>query len=209
VYSATKAAVVLYTRSLAHLAPRKGVRVNALCPQFTDTDLVSRQLSSVGSVGAKAILAQTGGSLLTVEQVVDAAMELVRDDSKAGEALAVMNARGGFAAYVPVPNPRHWTRIPGLATGVDAANTQALAVFPAPPPPPPSFRRVVVHTLSADFAAATAIVSAPVPTPAAGEVLIARRWTGVNASDINFTSGRYFGGVKVWGRRDRGSGVGV
>jgi NAD(P)-dependent dehydrogenase (short-subunit alcohol dehydrogenase family) len=55
-----------------------GVRVNALCPQFTDTDLVSRQFTSVGDEGAKAILAETGGGLLTVEQVVDAAMELLR-----------------------------------------------------------------------------------------------------------------------------------
>ena len=46
----------------------------------------------------------------------------------------------------------------------------------------------VVHTLSANFGAATKILSAPLPTPGAGEVLIERRWTGVNASDINFTS---------------------
>ena len=43
VYSATKAAVVLFSRSLEHLRVTKGVRVNALCPQFTDTALVSGQ----------------------------------------------------------------------------------------------------------------------------------------------------------------------
>jgi len=68
VYSATKAAVVLYSKSLAHLA-QKGVRVNALCPQFTDTALVSQQMAGVGEAGAKKILAETGGGLLTVEQV--------------------------------------------------------------------------------------------------------------------------------------------
>lgn len=198
VYSATKAAVVLYSRSLAHLARTKGVRVNALCPQFTDTALVSRQLSSVGDAGAKQILAETGGGLLTVEQVVDAAMELLRDDSKAGEALAVMNARGGVAAYVPIPNPRRWKPIEGILSHVGASTSSSTwTSFPAPAPLPASFRRVVVHTLSANFAAATKIVSAPLPTPGAGEVLIERRWTGVNASDINFTSGRYFGGVKA------------
>jgi NADPH:quinone reductase-like Zn-dependent oxidoreductase len=39
-------------------------------------------------------------------------------------------------------------------------------------------------------------VSAPTPAPRRGEVLIERRWTGVNASDVNFTAGRYFGGAK-------------
>ena len=78
VYSATKAAVVLYTQSLAHLHKTHGVGVNALCPQFTDTALVQGQFQAIGEAGAKALLAQTGGELLTVEQVVDAAMELVR-----------------------------------------------------------------------------------------------------------------------------------
>ena len=202
VYSATKAAVVLYSRSLAHLATSKGVRVNALCPQFTDTSLVSRQFTKVGDEQAKALLAQTGGSLLTVSQVVDAALALVKDDTRAGEALAVMNAKGGVATYVPVPNPKHWKPVPGLArgrmeSGLVGEKKTSPQSFPPPSPPPASFRRVVVHTLSADFAAATKIVSAPVPTPGAGEVLVERRWTGVNASDVNFTSGRYFGGVRA------------
>ena len=111
VYSATKAAVVLFSKSLAHLAETKRVRVNALCPQFTDTALVGAQFDALGKEKAEALLAQTGGSLLRVDQVVDAAMELVRDDARAGEALAVMNARGGVAAYVPVPDPRRWRAI--------------------------------------------------------------------------------------------------
>ena len=107
-----------------------------------------------------------------------------------------MNARGGVATYVPVPNPRHWKPIPGLAAVAGAAAPPPRS-FPAPAPLPATSRSVMVHTLSADFAAATHIVSAPLPVPGPGEVLIERRWTGVNASDINFTSGRYFGGVKA------------
>ena len=61
---------------------------------------------------------------------------------------------------------------------------------------PSTFRKVVVHQLSADFASATKIVDVPMPQPAAGEVLIERRYTGVNASDVNFSAGRYFGGAK-------------
>lgn len=203
VYSATKAAVVLFSRSLEHLHASKGVRVNALCPQFTDTALVGAQFEALGEEKAGALLAQTGGSLLSVEQVVAAAMELVRgdgDDRPAGQALAVMNAGGGVAAYVPTPNPKFWKplRVDGLKSGRDATKPTKKAErrHPPPSPVPDASRRVVVHRLTSDFAAATRIVSAPTPAPKRGEVLIERRWTGVNASDVNFTAGRYFGGAK-------------
>jgi NADPH:quinone reductase-like Zn-dependent oxidoreductase len=203
VYSATKAAVVLFSRSLEHLHASKGVRVNALCPQFTDTALVGAQFEALGEEKAGALLAQTGGSLLSVEQVVAAAMELVRgdgDDRPAGQALAVMNAGGGVAAYVPTPNPKFWKplRVDGLARRRDATKPTKKAErrHPPPSPVPDAYRRVVVHRLTSDFAAATRIVSAPTPAPKRGEVLIERRWTGVNASDVNFTAGRYFGGAK-------------
>jgi NADPH:quinone reductase-like Zn-dependent oxidoreductase/short-subunit dehydrogenase len=203
VYSATKAAVVLFSRSLEHLHASKGVRVNALCPQFTDTALVGAQFEALGEEKAGALLAQTGGSLLSVEQVVAAAMELVRgdgDDRPAGQALAVMNAGGGVAAYVPTPNPKFWKplRVDGLKRGRDATKPTKKAErrHPPPSPVPDAYRRVVVHRLTSDFAAATRIVSAPTPAPKRSEVLIERRWTGVNASDVNFTAGRYFGGAK-------------
>ena len=74
------------TRAIPRASPHKthGVRVNALCPQFTDTALVQGQFQAIGEAVPAALLAQTGGELLTVEQVVDAAMELVRDETKAG-----------------------------------------------------------------------------------------------------------------------------
>ena len=210
VYSATKAAVVLFSRSLEHLHATKGVRVNALCPQFTDTALVSAQFEALGARRADALLAQTGGRLLRVEDVVAAAMELVRDDGEhrpAGQALAVMNANGGVAAYVPTPNPKFWKplRVDGLFENekprgetprARAPPTSGRRRHPSPSPVPDASRRVVVHRLSSDFAAATRVVSAPTPVPKRGEVLIERRWTGVNASDVNFTAGRYFGGAK-------------
>src|SRR3990170_2302736 len=39
VYSAAKAGVVQFTRTLTHLAS-EGIRVNAICPSFTDTPMV-------------------------------------------------------------------------------------------------------------------------------------------------------------------------
>ena len=199
VYSATKAAVVLFSRSLEHLHATKGVRVNALCPQFTDTALVTDQFEALGPKRADALLAQTGGSLLRVEQVVAAAMELVRgggDARPAGQALAVMNANGGIAAYVPAPNPKRWKPLRGVLNSRGESQSRVDNRPPPPSPVPDTSRRVVVHRLSSNFAAATRVVSAPTPVPREGEVLIERRWTGVNASDVNFTAGRYFGGAR-------------
>ncbi len=53
-----------------------------------------------------------------------------------------------------------------------------------------------MHQLSSKFREAARIVTAPLPAggPAPGELLLRRVSVGVNASDINFTSGRYYGG---------------
>ena len=130
-------------KSLAHLAEtraRAGQR--ALCPQFTDTDLVGAQFDALGKAKAEALLAQTGGSLLRVDQVVDAAMELVRDDARAGEALAVMNAGGGVAAYVPRPPTRgvggRWRR--REPSSIRPSSRRPPPAFPAPAPVPATHR---------------------------------------------------------------------
>jgi NADPH:quinone reductase-like Zn-dependent oxidoreductase len=48
--------------------------------------------------------------------------------------------------------------------------------------------------LSVDFSDCTRIVSEQLPPSLPeGHVLMRRIWAGINASDVNFTSGRYFG----------------
>lgn len=60
--------------------------------------------------------------------------------------------------------------------------------------PATSARQVEVHRLSPDFRQATRIVARPLPPQLPpGTVLIRRLYTGVNASDVNYTAGRYFG----------------
>ncbi len=64
---------------------------------------------------------------------------------------------------------------------------------------PSTFRKVVVTQLSPNFRAATATVEAPMPSPSAlppGHVLVRRLFTGANASDVNFSSGRYHSSVQ-------------
>ena len=51
----------------------------------------------------------------------------------------------------------------------------------------------MLRRLSNDFRAATRIVKERCPTPKHGHVLVRRAYAGVNASDVNFTSGKYFG----------------
>jgi NADPH:quinone reductase-like Zn-dependent oxidoreductase len=59
-----------------------------------------------------------------------------------------------------------------------------------------------VHTLSTDFRAATRIASEQLrPQPPPGHVLVRRAYAGVNASDLNYTAGRYFGSAAAAQKR--------
>jgi NAD(P)-dependent dehydrogenase (short-subunit alcohol dehydrogenase family) len=72
VYGATKAAVVSLTMSVANESP-KNVRLHALCPDGVDTDMVAEMPDHVP---AKALV-HSGGRLLHVDEVADAAVGLV------------------------------------------------------------------------------------------------------------------------------------
>ena len=96
-YTASKHALVGFTRALATEVSGKGVTVNALCPGFVATDLVWR--------GARNIVAKTGKSfedavqalaemnpgrrLIEPEEVADAAARLVADDTRNGETVVL------------------------------------------------------------------------------------------------------------------------
>ena len=96
-YTASKHALVGFTRALATEVSGKGVTVNALCPGFVATDLVWR--------GARNIVAKTGKSfedavqalaemnpgrrLIEPEEVADAAARLVADDTTNGETVVL------------------------------------------------------------------------------------------------------------------------
>ncbi|XP_052824817.1 prostaglandin reductase-3 [Octopus bimaculoides] len=61
---------------------------------------------------------------------------------------------------------------------------------------PSTFRKLVVNQLSKSFRDAVSIKEVQMPKPAAGEVLVKNRFVGINASDINFTAGKYDPSVK-------------
>ena len=58
------------------------------------------------------------------------------------------------------------------------------------------FRKLVAVSLSENFRSAVEVQSCPIPTPAAGELLVKNKYAGVNASDVNWTAGRYIPGIQ-------------
>ncbi|XP_061529873.1 prostaglandin reductase 3-like [Phycodurus eques] len=54
-----------------------------------------------------------------------------------------------------------------------------------------SMKKVVVNQLSPNFREAASVQTVPVPTPADADLLVRNRFVGINASDINYSAGRY------------------
>ncbi|KAM3873647.1 prostaglandin reductase 3-like [Diretmus argenteus] len=61
---------------------------------------------------------------------------------------------------------------------------------------PSSMRKLVVTKLSPNFKEAVSLQTGPVPTPGDGDLLVRNRFVGINASDINYSAGRYDPSVK-------------
>lgn len=93
VYAATKAGVIHFTRSLSYLA-NEGIRVNAVCPSFTDTPMVRQGDPAQLEATFAAMTAEVGG-ILTPEHIAEGVLQLVEDDSRAG-AIVRVTVRGGI-----------------------------------------------------------------------------------------------------------------
>jgi len=198
-----------------------GVRLTALCPEAVETALYRGAVAGGAPAGSNRRLASKERVVIPVldpADVADAALALASDATAVGTVLMVHAAgallewahprgnlvdagarfgggrrggKGGGAAGAP-PSPA-WA---AWAGGAD----------------PAARRAVVVVTLSPDFAAATRLQAAPlaglaraaaastppsIPRPPfftgipAGHLLVRRTFAGVNASDVNFSAGRY------------------
>jgi NAD(P)-dependent dehydrogenase (short-subunit alcohol dehydrogenase family) len=98
-YVAAKHALVGFTRALALETVKDGITVNAICPGFTDTDLVARAVATIAAAGgrtpeeARQTLASgnPAGRLVRPEEVAEAVAFLCRRDASAmtGQAIAV------------------------------------------------------------------------------------------------------------------------
>ena len=94
VYSAAKAGVIGFTRSLASLASESGIRVNAICPELVDTPLGAAMGQKVMTREAIAEL-RASRSVLTPEDVAEWVLRVVEDDNRAGAVLQITKAEGG------------------------------------------------------------------------------------------------------------------
>ncbi|KAK4849329.1 hypothetical protein QYF36_023592 [Acer negundo] len=180
IYSCSKGGVVLFTRSLAPYK-RQGIRVNVLCPEFVQTEM--------------ALKVQPGfvdlmGGFVPMEMVVKGAFELISDESKAGSCLWITNRRG--MEYWPSPAEEAKYLVKSSSSRRRSSLGAPLNVNLQLPQ---SFEKIVVHTLTHNFRNATRTVCAPLRLPIKpNHILLKIIYAGVNASDVNFSSGRYFSG---------------
>jgi NAD(P)-dependent dehydrogenase (short-subunit alcohol dehydrogenase family) len=86
IYGAAKAAVVNFTYSLAPWAAERKIRVNCVCPGITDTPMVRRGIDMATAAGMKSWLPS---KIIQPEEIADAIVTLIRDDSLYGRALEV------------------------------------------------------------------------------------------------------------------------
>lgn len=56
---------------------------------------------------------------------------------------------------------------------------------------PTTFRKLVVTKLTTSFREAVSVKEVEMAKPGAGEILVKNRFVGINASDVNFSAGRY------------------
>ncbi|XP_074292940.1 uncharacterized protein LOC141619813 isoform X3 [Silene latifolia] len=177
-YSASKGGVVLFTRSLLPYR-RQGIRVNALCPEFVETN--------IGSKVDPKFVTLVGG-FIPMKMVVTGALELITDNTKAGCCLWITNRRG--LEYWPTPAEEAKYRVSS-----SKSSRRFLQIDPLDIKLPQSFKKIVVDSLNHNFRAATRIRCAPLTQPInPNHVLVKILYAGVNASDVNFSSGRYFSG---------------
>ncbi|KAL6494725.1 hypothetical protein OROGR_031525 [Orobanche gracilis] len=180
IYSGSKGGVVLFTRSLA-IYKRQGIRINVLCPEFVETELTSNMDSRfIHSIGG----------FVPMEMVVKGALELINDESKAGSCLWISKRRG--LEYWPTPAEEEKYRV-----RPKTLRRRSPDVVPVNIQIPQTFEKIVVHTLSHNFRNATSVVRVSPRFPLKPDyVLLKVIYAGVNASDVNFSSGRYFSGSK-------------
>ncbi|KAL4555758.1 hypothetical protein LXL04_038386 [Taraxacum kok-saghyz] len=180
IYSASKGGVVMFTRSLMTYK-KKGIRVNVLCPEFILTEMAEK-------VGSQFI--ERMGGYVSMDTLIQGAFELISDETKAGACLWITKRRG--MEYWPTPTEQAKYLITPLTL-----KNRLTSVVPTTIHIPQTFDKVIVHTLSSNFRSATSIVRAPLKLPIKSDhVLLKMIYAGVNASDVNFSSGSYFSGSK-------------
>jgi NAD(P)-dependent dehydrogenase (short-subunit alcohol dehydrogenase family) len=92
VYAAAKGGVVLFTASLAQLAMSDNIRANCVCPGVVDTPMLKGAAQAADSEDRGLTSERLRNfQILSPDEIADAVVSLIRDDSLAGRALMVRN----------------------------------------------------------------------------------------------------------------------
>lgn len=86
-YAATKAGIVRLTASLGRLKDKLGVRVNCICPGWVETPAVKRALAALTAAERAALEYPPPPVLIQPDQIADAVLMFVRDDTLAGRVM--------------------------------------------------------------------------------------------------------------------------
>ena len=92
VYTATKFGVVGFSRAMHIEARRAGVRVHALCPSFTDTNMVNEETMRTDPIAKRTV--DVFGGLMTADFVADAMYDKLVFDADAKAVLRLTPVEG-------------------------------------------------------------------------------------------------------------------
>ncbi|KAF6725166.1 15-hydroxyprostaglandin dehydrogenase [NAD(+)] [Oryzias melastigma] len=104
VYTATKSGVVGFTRAMAVASEVSGygIRFNALCPTFVQTEMITNISGKLGQfthlTGMAVKLTEKLG-ILSVSEVAESLLELVTDETKNGEALMILTQGKAYMQF--------------------------------------------------------------------------------------------------------------
>jgi 3-oxoacyl-[acyl-carrier protein] reductase len=88
-YAATKAGVLMFSRSCGPLGEMANIRVNAVCPGVTNTPILAKTGGDKVADWLEPLLKQI--KVLEPEEIASVVVGLVEDDSKSGEFVVVQN----------------------------------------------------------------------------------------------------------------------
>jgi NADPH:quinone reductase-like Zn-dependent oxidoreductase/short-subunit dehydrogenase involved in D-alanine esterification of teichoic acids len=167
VYSVSKAGCVMLVKALGpSLWEKYGIRLVGVCPQFVDTAL--------GRRGRRLDTTMANRQMLSVSSVCGIMMDILDDDTtQSGDVVVIL--QNGIVRTVP--------SAPALGPVIRDMSMPRVA------------RKIVVYKKSHKFREASRIEDYRIvmPTPP-GHVLVKNMYCGVNASDVNFSAGKYHNG---------------
>jgi NAD(P)-dependent dehydrogenase (short-subunit alcohol dehydrogenase family) len=102
-YCASKHGIVGFTRSMTECLTQDGVRVNCVCPEFTDTNMVT-ELPDVAPHTQQLV---NSVGLLHPEQVAQAILKLATENDRVGAVMTVTLRRGIDFFHLPGDPHQH------------------------------------------------------------------------------------------------------